>query len=104
MKCTDHLAGFFELQGVSEAVLQTSIDFACGVGGVDCTPINVNGTCFLPDTRYSHASWAINAFYVNSTDGIAACNFQGAARITTSDPSKYRRAPATHPSGKLPFE
>ncbi|KAG0606643.1 hypothetical protein M758_9G157800 [Ceratodon purpureus] len=73
--------------GVSEAVLQTSIDFACGVGGVDCTPINANGTCFLPDTRYSHASWAINAFYVNSTDGIAACNFQGAARITTSDPS-----------------
>lgn len=74
-------------QGVSEAVLQTSIDFACGVGGVNCTAIQPNGTCFLPDTRYSHASWAIDAFYANSTNGIAACNFQGAAEITTSDPS-----------------
>ncbi|KAG0607654.1 hypothetical protein M758_8G045800 [Ceratodon purpureus] len=60
MKSTNHLAGFFEVQGVSEAVLQMSIDCAQGgVGGVDCTPINTNGACFLPDTRYSHVSWAI---------------------------------------------
>lgn len=74
-------------QGVSENVLQPSIDFACGVGGVNCAPIQANGSCFLPDTRFSHASWAMNAFYVNSTNGLAACNFQGAAQITTTDPS-----------------
>jgi len=74
-------------QGLSEAVLQTSIDFACGVGKVDCTPIQANGTCFLPDTRYSHASWAMNMFYVNSTDPASACNFQGAARVVNADPS-----------------
>lgn len=74
--------------GVSEAVLQTSIDFACGVTGkVDCSPIQANGTCFLPDTRYSHASYAMNEFYVNSTDPASACNFQGAARVVSSDPS-----------------
>lgn len=75
-------------QGMSEVVLQTALDFACGATGmVDCTPIQPNGTCFLPDTRYSHASWAMNMFYANSSDGAASCNFQGAGRITTSDPS-----------------
>lgn len=74
-------------QGISETALQISIDFACGMGNVNCTAIQPNGTCFLPDTRYSHASYAMNQVYVNSFNGTSACNFQGAARITTTDPS-----------------
>lgn len=74
-------------QGVSEDVLQSSIDFSCGVGNVSCASIQANGTCFLPDTRYSHASWAMNMFYVNSINGASACNYQGAATQTTKDPS-----------------
>ncbi len=70
--------------------MQTSIDFACGdMGKVDCAAIQANGTCYLPDTRYSHASYAMNEFYVNSTDPASACNFQGAARVVSSDPSKF---------------
>ena len=76
-------------QGVSEAILQSAIDFACGVGNANCSEIQSNATCYLPNTRYSHASYAMNQYYVTSNTGSVACNFQGAAQITVTDPSKW---------------
>lgn len=75
-------------QGVSEVILQSAIDFACGVGNANCSEIQYNATCYLPNTRYSHASYAMNQYYVMSNTGSVACNFQGAAQITVTDPSK----------------
>ncbi|KAI3472321.1 hypothetical protein Pfo_030819, partial [Paulownia fortunei] len=60
--------------------LQGFIDYACGV--VDCTAIQVGGTCFNPNTIVSHASYALNLVYKNR----GACNFD-IGTITITDPS-----------------
>ncbi|EOA28779.1 hypothetical protein CARUB_v10025011mg [Capsella rubella] len=36
-------------EGLSEAMLQKTLDYACGAGA-DCVPIHQNGPCFNPNT------------------------------------------------------
>ncbi|CAN6289109.1 unnamed protein product [Urochloa humidicola] len=70
------------------AVLQKAIDFSCGPqGNADCSPILQGGGCYNPNTVAAHCSWAANSYYQNNKAKGATCDFDGAATISTTDPS-----------------
>lgn len=73
-------------QGLSDAVLQSAIDYACGAGA-DCRPINPNGQCYNPNTVLSHCSYAVNNYYQKKAASGATCDFNGAATLSSSAPS-----------------
>ncbi|XP_058099102.1 glucan endo-1,3-beta-glucosidase 13 isoform X2 [Magnolia sinica] len=73
--------------GVLQDDLQNALDWACGLGMADCSPIQKNGVCFEPDTLLSHASFAFNNYYQQNGDSDIACNFGGTATLTTKNPS-----------------
>ncbi|GLJ54113.1 hypothetical protein SUGI_1158760 [Cryptomeria japonica] len=71
---------------VEEDDLQEAIDFACAAGG-DCSLIEPNQPCYLPNTLISHASYAFNTYWQRTKGSGATCDFNGAAALTNSDPS-----------------
>ncbi|KAI4371819.1 hypothetical protein MLD38_010123 [Melastoma candidum] len=73
--------------GAMGANLQNALDWACGVGKTDCSPIQHGGPCFEPNTLLSHASYAFNIYYQQNGNSDIACNFGGTARIVTRNPS-----------------
>ncbi|GAB2297577.1 hypothetical protein Dimus_031672 [Dionaea muscipula] len=76
------------LTGASMADLQNGLDWACGPGMVDCGPIRAGGSCYVPDTLLSHASYAFNSYFQQNGNSDIACNFGGTAVIVKKDPSK----------------
>ncbi|KAG6412854.1 hypothetical protein SASPL_125546 [Salvia splendens] len=72
--------------GLSDPVLQKALDYACGAGA-DCNPIHQNGPCFQPNTVKAHCSYAANSYFQKNRQQPTACNFEGAATISASDPS-----------------
>lgn len=72
--------------GLSDAVLQKSLDYACGAGA-DCNPIRPNGQCYNPNTVRNHCSYAVNSYYQRKGGYGATCEFGGTAMISTTDPS-----------------
>ena len=68
--------------------LQSALDWACGLGMTDCSQIRPGGPCYLPDTLFSHASFAFNSYYQENGNSDVACNFGGSATLTKNDPSK----------------
>lgn len=77
--------------GLSDAVLQKTLDYACGAGA-DCGPTKQNGACYAPNTVRAHCSYAVNSFFQKKGQAQGTCDFAGTAAISTSDPSK----PTTH--------
>ncbi|XVF38001.1 hypothetical protein REPUB_Repub20aG0060000 [Reevesia pubescens] len=89
------LNSFLVVQGASWCVtrsdasyqaLQTALDYACG-SGADCTPIQSNGLCFLPNTIQAHASYAFNSYYQRRAMAPGSCDFSGTATVAKTDPS-----------------
>ncbi|KAK1297859.1 Glucan endo-1,3-beta-glucosidase 12 [Acorus calamus] len=75
--------------------LQKALNWACGVGGADCSPIQPNQPCFDPNTVADHASYAFNSYWqVNKKKG-GICSFEGTAQLVSTDPS--------HGGCKFPF-
>ncbi|RXH98909.1 hypothetical protein DVH24_011234 [Malus domestica] len=75
------------LPGVSQADLQNALDWACGLGMVDCKPIQKGGACYEPDTLVSHASYAFNNYYQQNGNSDIACNFGGTAGVAKKNPN-----------------
>ncbi|CAM0871035.1 unnamed protein product [Alopecurus aequalis] len=80
----------------NDVVLQAGINWACGAGGADCSPIQPGGSCAVPNTVRYHASYAFNSYYhINPTP--KSCDFGGIAFLTTTDPSSPTcKYPASH--------
>ncbi|XP_006650202.2 PLASMODESMATA CALLOSE-BINDING PROTEIN 3 [Oryza brachyantha] len=68
------------------AVLQKAIDYSCGQGA-DCTSILSSGGCYNPNTVAAHCSWAANSYFQKFRASGATCDFDGAATLSSSDPS-----------------
>ncbi|MCO5582329.1 hypothetical protein L7F22_036223 [Adiantum nelumboides] len=68
-------------------VLQAALDWACGVGGSDCTWIQLSNPCYVPNTLISHASFAFNSYFQIHQQATGTCDFAGTAMITNEDPS-----------------
>lgn len=72
---------------VDDNTLQVALDYACGLGGADCTPIQQGGVCYDPDNVQAHASYAFNNYYVKNGMLPGSCDFGGSAAPTTLNPS-----------------
>ncbi|KAL9688950.1 hypothetical protein QQ045_033377 [Rhodiola kirilowii] len=75
------------MDGVDKKTLQTALDWACGPGRANCSEIQPGQDCYQPNNVQNHASYAFDSYYQKSKKAAGACYFQGAAMITTTDPS-----------------
>ncbi|KAK2999498.1 hypothetical protein RJ639_024382 [Escallonia herrerae] len=73
-------------QGTGDAVLQKTVDYACGAGA-DCTLIHQNGACYNPNTLLAHCNYAVNSYFQRKAQASGSCDFAGSASVVTSDPS-----------------
>eukprot|EP00249_Psilotum_nudum_P001039 c13309_g1_i2 orf=578-2053(-) len=67
--------------------LQLTINYACGRGDVDCTPIEVNQPCYLPNSIEAHASFAMNSYFQKQGGNTWDCDFNSTGVIVGTDPS-----------------
>ncbi|KAJ7014177.1 hypothetical protein NC653_003706 [Populus alba x Populus x berolinensis] len=85
----------------SQTALQVALDYACGYGGTDCSPLQPGGSCYNPNTLRDHASYAFNSYYQKNPIPTS-CVFSGTAQLTTTDPSSGSCHYASSPSTTTP--
>ncbi|XP_016563354.1 PLASMODESMATA CALLOSE-BINDING PROTEIN 3 isoform X1 [Capsicum annuum] len=95
-------AAWCACKGLSDSVLQKTLDYACGAGA-DCNPIHQNGPCFNPNSVRAHCNFAVNSYFQKKGQAAGSCDFSGTATVTATDPSKQAKisqviSPYTLPS------
>nr|XP_043626488.1 PLASMODESMATA CALLOSE-BINDING PROTEIN 5-like [Erigeron canadensis] len=70
-----------------DSALQSAIDWACGTGGADCTPIQQGGPCYDAADVRKTASYAFNSYCTKNGMTEDTCNFANTAALTSLDPS-----------------
>ncbi|CAK9147975.1 unnamed protein product [Ilex paraguariensis] len=73
-------------EGLGDAALQKTLDYACGAGA-DCNPLHQNGPCYNPNTVKAHCNYAVNSYFQKKGQAQGSCDFSGTASVVTSDPS-----------------
>ncbi|XP_057542743.1 glucan endo-1,3-beta-glucosidase 3-like [Amaranthus tricolor] len=73
--------------GADPKMLQAALDWACGPGKVDCSPLLQGEPCYEPNNIVAHANYAFDTYYHKMAMEPGTCYFNGVATITTSDPS-----------------
>ncbi|KAJ4779792.1 hypothetical protein LUZ62_064049 [Rhynchospora pubera] len=81
----------------SETALQNALDYACGIGGADCTAIQYMRSCYNPNTVHAHASYAFNSFY-QKYPVPSSCDFRAVAMLVNVNPSSSN---CTYPSSSV---
>ncbi|KAK4766492.1 hypothetical protein SAY87_008134 [Trapa incisa] len=71
-----------------DAALQGALDWACGPGGADCSPIQSGGACYFPSDVLTMASYAFNSYYLTHRLADSSCFFGNTAALTSLNPSK----------------
>ncbi|KAI8555369.1 hypothetical protein RHMOL_Rhmol05G0169600 [Rhododendron molle] len=77
--------------GATESALQAALDYACGLGGAECSVIQEDGGCYNPNSLESHASFAFNSYY-QKNPVQTSCDFGGTAVITYVNPTGFEAA------------
>ncbi|CAI9089272.1 OLC1v1023819C1 [Oldenlandia corymbosa var. corymbosa] len=70
-----------------DSVLQTALDWACGQGGANCSPIQRGGPCYDASDIQRTASFAFNDYYLKHGMTEDSCNFSNSADVTSLNPS-----------------
>ncbi|KAL6144928.1 hypothetical protein ACLB2K_055618 [Fragaria x ananassa] len=84
---TGSSSGLFCVAKSDPDKLEDGLNWACGQGQADCTPIQQGQGCYLPNTLVNHASYAYNDYYQRMQSVGGTCDFDGTAKTTTIDPS-----------------
>ncbi|KAJ7960088.1 putative Glucan endo-1,3-beta-glucosidase [Quillaja saponaria] len=73
--------------GSDPKMLQAALDWACGSGKVDCSPLLQGQPCYEPDNIIAHSTYSFDTYYHQMGKSPESCDFNGVATITTTDPS-----------------
>ncbi|KAF8413790.1 hypothetical protein HHK36_001783 [Tetracentron sinense] len=72
-----------------DTALQTALDWACGPGGSDCRPIQLDGPCYDPKDIQKTASYAFNDYFLRNGLTQDSCRFDNTAALTSLNPSHH---------------